>query len=398
MIGKLHAVDPQLGLNAATAQGLEEALRLYVDGKKRRTLERTSLGLQNALYLALLSLEIEKQEIRRTQRKEPFLPILALEEPEAHLHPHLQRLVFDDFLERARRRKQPVIVSTHSPHLASVASIENLVLFKDHGVQGCEAKSVYSFILSLDPRARKDLARFLDITKTEMLFSKGTIFVEGDVEVLLVSQFAKIMDKPLDKYGIAICNVSGAHFEHVVTLAHRFGVPFIVLTDGDKFRPVKGLQRGIDLIQIIKPSLHSRLKSRYDAGFKKAVRRYLRWVGIFVNDWTLEVALLEAGLGEELKKVFVELGDELGVQVRAGSNHVDQYLNDRTEDNMRRVLVSMADARWGKGRFAHRLVKHIQAKAESLGTQQQKDAVVPEYIRSGIQCLIAKVESERTGI
>lgn len=186
MIGELYMMDPRLGLDGTTASGLEQSLRLFVDGDKHRALERTSLGLLNALYLALLSLEVEKQEIKRSQKKERFLPILALEEPEAHLHPHLQRLVFHDFLARARRRKQPVIVTTHSPNLASSANLEDLVLLKDYSGNGCQARSAYSFVRGLDDRSRRDLDRFLDITKSEMLFSKGVVFVEGDGEVLLI--------------------------------------------------------------------------------------------------------------------------------------------------------------------------------------------------------------------
>jgi hypothetical protein len=45
-----------LGLNATTPQTLLEALRVFADGAQRRPLDRISLGLQNVLYLSLLSL------------------------------------------------------------------------------------------------------------------------------------------------------------------------------------------------------------------------------------------------------------------------------------------------------------------------------------------------------
>ncbi|MCK4579840.1 MAG: hypothetical protein KAU10_00720, partial [Dehalococcoidia bacterium] len=104
--------------------------------------------------------------------------------------------------------------------------------------------------------------------------------------------------------------------------------------------------------------------------------------------------MLEAGLNDELKQVFVELGDELGVRVTAGVNHIDKYMAAKTDENMEKVLTSIADARWGKGRFAHRLIKHVQDKADSLPTQNQKNGLVPKYIQDGIQFLLAKVETE----
>ena len=398
MVGEIYTIDPQLGLNATTAKALEQDLRLFAEGDKHRTLDRTSLGLQNALHLTLLALFLEKQQIRRTQLQERFIPIVALEEPEAHLHPHLQRLVFNDFFHKAQERKQPVIISTHSPHLAGVAKVGDLVLVRNCGNQGGELRSAYSFINNLDPRERKDIDRFLDITKSEMLFSKGVILVEGDVEMLLVSNFAEILEKPLDKYGIALCNTYGTHFSLLVTLAHEFGIPFLVLTDGDPEQVYTGLERGIDTLERIKPTLSAKLKQKYDSGHHDITRKYLRWSGIFVNDWTLEPTLLEAGLHEELKKAFTELGSEMGVAVRAGSNHIDKYLKEPTPENMKNILKSIADTRWGKGRFAHRLVRHIREKASALETKESKEAIVPEYIREGIYYIVKRVEAERSQI
>lgn len=399
MVGTLYSLDPELGLSATTASGLEEALRLYVDGDHHRTLERASLGLQNALYLALLSLLVEKQVIKRTAQKERHIPIIALEEPEAHLHPHLQRLVFNDFLVRARERRQPVIVSTHSPHLASVANLEDLVLLKDRGVNGCQAKSATSFVSTLEPRARRDLDRFLDITKSEMLFAKGVLFVEGDVELLLVSEFARIMGKPLDRYGISVCNVSGAHFGHVATLAREFGIPFAILTDGDKGCAVTGLRRGIELVRSMAgQSVSSRLDEHYKAGSFELVRRYLRAWRIFVNQWTFEASLLESGLGPILKSVFLELGDEIDVKVKAGGNWVDACILDPSDTNISGFLNAVADARWGKGRFAHRLLRHIRERTDGLASQEARTAMVPKYIQQGIDCLITAVETEHTAV
>lgn len=399
MVGEIYTIDPQLGLNATTPKALEQDLRLFADGDKQRTLERTSLGLQNALYLALLDLFLEKQEIKRANSQERFIPIVALEEPEAHLHPHLQRLVFDYFLDRARQRKQPVIISTHSPHLACTTDVKELVLVKNVGEQGAKLRSTYEFVDNLDSRDRKDLNRFLDITKAEMLFSKGVIFVEGDVEVLLVNEFAKIMAKPLDQYGIALCNAYGTNFTLLATFAHKIGIPFLILTDGDPETNYPGLVRGIDTLQnIIEPGIYDKLKAKYEANKHELVRRYLKLHGVYVNTWTLEPALIDAGLHEELKNVFTELGDEIGVRVRAGATHIDNYMSSPTVENMKRILTSIDDTRWGKGRFAHRLVGYIKDKVDSLATQEEKEACVPQYIQSGINYVVGKVKTERVQI
>jgi len=89
--------------------------------------------------------------------------------------------------------------------------------------------------------------------------------------------------------------------------------------------------------------------------------------------------------------------DELGVDVAAGAKHVDEYMANKTADNMKKILTSIEDARWGKGRFAHRLVTHIRNKAQSLA-EKDRPSIVPAYIREGIEYLIAKVQEGRVAL
>lgn len=114
-------------------------------------------------------------------------------------------------------------------------------------------------------------------------------------------------------------------------------------------------------------------------------------LGIFINDWTLEPTLIEVGLETELKNTFTELGDELGQGVKAGAKYIDEFLITPTDDNMKKILGAIADTRWGKGRFASRLVDHIVKKSEKLDTQDQRDAIVPLYIKNAIIYLTDKV-------
>jgi len=415
MIGKLYSIDPRLQLDTSTPDALLKALRVFVDGDKNRTITRTSLGLQNAVYLSLLSLQLDKKLQRRQGKNQNYLPIVTLEEPEAHLHPHLQRLVFEDFLRTAKDRNLPVIISSHSPYLVTAADTKDLVLIKDSVNDGSKAFSAFSFLEDMPPRGRKDISRFLDITKSEMVFAKAVLFVEGDTEMLLVRTFCELLSINLDEYGISICNVYGIGFLNIAKLAHLFNIPFAVLTDGDKVindsnedktaetptddeksdapnGVVPGLKRGIDIVRILEDdaAVIRNLETLYDNQLFSNVRDALNEYGVFVNEWTLEPALLDAGLGDEFKSTFQELGEEIGVKVRAGSTHIDNYLEEPTDANMAKILTTISDTRWSKGRFAHRLCSHILNKGETLD-QDSKHSIVPPYIKGAIDFLLAKV-------
>ncbi len=118
MVRGLYPIDARLGLAPADAGQLSQTIRIYAEGDKWRTVDTTSLGIANIIFLALLSTEMKERE-----QSESEFSILCVEEPEAHLHPHLQRLVFRDYFRDLAERKQQVIVTTHSPNTAIVKRV-----------------------------------------------------------------------------------------------------------------------------------------------------------------------------------------------------------------------------------------------------------------------------------
>lgn len=156
------------------------------------------------------------------------ITILAIEEPEAHLHPTYQRLIYKDVIKNSNNS---VLLTTHSTHITSIAPIESIVHLHSNKEGGTDINSTTA--LELLPDELLDIERYVDVKRGEIYLGKGVILVEGIAEEYLVPKFAELIGKPLDEKGIVVCNVNSTNFKPYVKLLIKLGIPYVVITDGD---------------------------------------------------------------------------------------------------------------------------------------------------------------------
>lgn len=186
----------------------------------------SGLGYSNLLYMSVLLAALEEET-------EAALRLLLIEEPEAHLHPQLQDLLMR-FLEKTGSAGSQVVITTHSPNLASGAKVERLtVLSRRAADMTLVGRCVGDF--GLAPTHLEHLRRFLDVTKSGLLFARGVILVEGIAEQLLVPVIAERLGISLTQAGIAVVNVGGIAFRPFIELFGDDKLPFpcAVISDSD---------------------------------------------------------------------------------------------------------------------------------------------------------------------
>ncbi|MDA7980978.1 MAG: AAA family ATPase, partial [Pirellulales bacterium] len=222
--GAADGGDPKLH-GAVEETDLIAALRLFI-AREQFAFPAThqGLGYNNLLYISLMlaSLSFRASEAKRGQNAAIF-PMLLIEEPEAHLHPALQHKLLSHIVSRVQsepRHNRQVFVTTHSTHVTSAARLAPIICFSLKSDGGIRVSYPARLFADTDAgkASRGYVERYLDATKSTMLFAKATVFVEGIAEQLTVPALADSLDRSFDEHHVAVVRVDGVTFKHFLPL------------------------------------------------------------------------------------------------------------------------------------------------------------------------------------
>ena len=337
------------------------------------------------------------------------LKLALIEELEAHLHPQAQLRLISYLENEYNENDVQIIISTHSPILASKINLKNLILMKNgtgfdlaEGMTGLQ-KGDYLF-----------LQRFLDSTKANLFFAKGIIMVEGDAENILVPILADILGYPLEKYGISIVNVGSTAFLRYSGIMVRkdgadIGIPVSVITDCDV--------RPYDVDPTTKEKIFNEKEAESAQAKKAKDRKYTNSSvrGFTSPRWTLEYCIAMSCLSDDFHKAihygrkilnaqeYISLTDakideanrdaEAEAQEWSGLSHAERayhiynlMLNDDGNSSLKAIVAQCLASilRWKTSIIPDRITQEKMFDLDLYGfkTDEGKKAVLKSTIES----------------
>lgn len=162
-----------------------------------------------------------------------FHPMMALEEPETHLHPQAQRAVFRQISKMPGQR----IISTHSPYICSQSEVTSMRHFSKCGEETCVSRiDLGTGTTKLTKEDLRKIDRQVMNTRGDMLFARVLVFFEGETEEQAFPDFAEQYwnGKHPNDLGYSFIGVGGrGNYLPFLRLAESFRIPWFIFSDGE---------------------------------------------------------------------------------------------------------------------------------------------------------------------
>lgn len=157
-----------------------------------------------------------------------YYPIIAIEEPESHLHPNAQKKLYSQINNIVGQK----IVATHSSYIAGSAKLKeirsickttaatSIGKFDDDGFTSEDIRKVYRQVIN---------------TRGELFFSKLVILFEGETEeqalpITIERHFGK---SPIE-LGVDFIGVGGfGNYLPFIRFFEAFNIPYLILSDNE---------------------------------------------------------------------------------------------------------------------------------------------------------------------
>lgn len=410
-----------------TESELYSVLKLIIKQETGMTLpvDKNGLGYNNLIFMSLLLAKMQADSDGKYMGSNAkVFPMLVIEEPEAHLHPTMQDK-FIKFLNKniEQKKVKQVFITTHSTFITAAVQLDDLICLYRDGNKAHIAYPGRTFWEDTEGKqineiSKKYVQRFLDATKSNMLFAERIILVEGIAEQLLIPILAEYMGTSLADNHVAVLQVGGRYFEHFLRLFDQKNPTAInrkiaCITDIDPVRKKKNVKGavfekcypfewGIEET-VYEYKLNIALAEKYperqgsnirvfsqDKQFGKTLEYQLAW-----DNPSNELILTESISNAEELRDLMGMIDEKSIDDMLKRMHdsgekqriVDAIQKSTWKDSEKKKAI--VSSRYlnsvGKGENALELASALKDNLLSKRTDKFVEFIVPEYIIKAIK-------------
>ena len=378
---------------------LLEKLDLNIQKDSVSNYGNVGLGTSNLMSMAC--------EMLLNQDNNELSTFMLIEEPEAHIHAQRQLKLIQSMQKKGEN--QQVIMTTHSPLLASVVELNNLLL-----IQNRKAFSMREGKTMLDPSDYKFLERYLDATKANLFFAKGVIIVEGPGEALLLPTLAQLLNRNLTDYGISIVDVKSTGLRRYARIFQRkegdeINIPVSCITDRDvmpECAPAICIdEKYEDKDNWPKKNRKWRVESEIEDKGKyiQEIKEKANGQNVetFIPEqWTLEYELAANGLGEEMLQTIATMRVEK-IQDKEKKEKKKAELLEEYTKKYNKYEDKEAKASYVYSFFSHKLVSKAEfaqqfsfdlEKIFKEKTVEEIVTVLPNYLVKALEYVTTNIE------
>ena len=156
-------------------------------------------------------------------------PIVALEEPEAHLHPSAVRALWHIVCEFSGQK----LISTHSGDLLAETDVHQIRRLA-RSPNGVESFRVPANLLSGEETRKFNY--HVRRTRGELLFARCWLLVEGETEAWIYPGAARAIGANIHREGVRLVEYSQSDVGLLAKVANAFGIPWYCVLDDDAGR------------------------------------------------------------------------------------------------------------------------------------------------------------------
>lgn len=324
-------------------------------------------GRNNQIFLATW---IAKQNI---QKNVDHVTFYAVEEPEAHLHPHQQRKLSTYIQEKFGEQ---IFITTHSLHIAAKFTPANILRLYTLKKKTYAASGGCSDILK---EVFENFGYRMNALSAECFFASGVFLVEGVSEVLFYTALSNAINVDLDRLNITILSVEGVGFKPYIAVCDALNIPWVMRTDNDVFakpskKPEKNYYAGVSRIMGILSQIENadneliqywaehnkenewayKTKPTTQAiGLNKYIRENIISYGIYLSNVDLETDLAQSSPYAILKKYYGKRTESSLVKAmqKYKAKNMMNFLSEKhselgilSEDDISKPLISLKNS------------------------------------------------------